>query len=436
MVFKRNKLTASEKKSSTHFTRGLRYANKNNEFNAIESYLESIQIDKELKSINNIGVCYGTIGLQKQAFKQYSHAIKNREKGLISNNLTPLEYTNRADLFRIMGKYDLMESDIRKAFSYKKDFSSAYRVLAAKEIMNCNFKLGIDYLTKIIENDITIKSSWRERAKMYMVIGQYENAIKDYKQLSEMMEKPLMSIYQIGKCYFENGDKESASEFYNRFLQSGEFKASYEIPEYQYGIVQHIDNKKGYGFILGSTWSSSFDSIFFRIKDTKTSINIGERVRFELNYSIHNNLFKANAKQVELWNRISNPDFRKHSIYHGIIHFAKNAFCMANDLKYLYVFYPHSLYYPLDSIPLNIDRKENEDYVFVEFKIAIDENENPIFSDFKRIEKENIFSDKFENKSIAEIGNISSDFWTCNICDGDSSTGCLYFDPTECPKFT
>ncbi|MFH1118237.1 MAG: CpXC domain-containing protein [Bacteroidota bacterium] len=26
------------------------------------------------------------------------------------------------------------------------------------------------------------------------------------------------------------------------------------------------------------------------------------------------------------------------------------------------------------------------------------------------------------------------DFWTCNICGGDSSTGCLYFDPTECPR--
>ncbi len=25
-------------------------------------------------------------------------------------------------------------------------------------------------------------------------------------------------------------------------------------------------------------------------------------------------------------------------------------------------------------------------------------------------------------------------YWSCDICDGDSSTGCLYFDPTECPR--
>ena len=31
---------------------------------------------------------------------------------------------------------------------------------------------------------------------------------------------------------------------------------------------------------------------------------------------------------------------------------------------------------------------------------------------------------------------ISASDWSCSICDGDETTGCLYFDPTECPKFT
>lgn len=26
--------------------------------------------------------------------------------------------------------------------------------------------------------------------------------------------------------------------------------------------------------------------------------------------------------------------------------------------------------------------------------------------------------------------------WSCNICDGDETTGCLFYDPTECPKFS
>lgn len=24
--------------------------------------------------------------------------------------------------------------------------------------------------------------------------------------------------------------------------------------------------------------------------------------------------------------------------------------------------------------------------------------------------------------------------WTCDICGGDSSTGCQYYDPSECPR--
>lgn len=27
-------------------------------------------------------------------------------------------------------------------------------------------------------------------------------------------------------------------------------------------------------------------------------------------------------------------------------------------------------------------------------------------------------------------------FWSCQICGGNNDTGCLYFDPTECPKFS
>jgi hypothetical protein len=34
--------------------------------------------------------------------------------------------------------------------------------------------------------------------------------------------------------------------------------------------------------------------------------------------------------------------------------------------------------------------------------------------------------------------NASSkpEFWNCQICGGNNNTDCLYFDPTECPKFT
>jgi len=32
------------------------------------------------------------------------------------------------------------------------------------------------------------------------------------------------------------------------------------------------------------------------------------------------------------------------------------------------------------------------------------------------------------------VARIADDNWNCSICDGNASTGCLYFDPTECPR--
>jgi hypothetical protein len=40
------------------------------------------------------------------------------------------------------------------------------------------------------------------------------------------------------------------------------------------------------------------------------------------------------------------------------------------------------------------------------------------------------------NNPRKNIDNGNDQYWSCNICDGDSETGCLFFDPSECPKFT
>jgi len=49
--------------------------------------------------------------------------------------------------------------------------------------------------------------------------------------------------------------------------------------------------------------------------------------------------------------------------------------------------------------------------------------ETAVLSNFK---KQSLINNDWDN---------DGDYWTCDICDGDSSTGCQYFDPTECPKF-
>ncbi|MEB2774563.1 CpXC domain-containing protein [Algoriphagus sp. D3-2-R+10] len=36
--------------------------------------------------------------------------------------------------------------------------------------------------------------------------------------------------------------------------------------------------------------------------------------------------------------------------------------------------------------------------------------------------------------SVRVSSSASFNYWTCDICDGDSDSGCMYFDPTECPR--
>ena len=42
------------------------------------------------------------------------------------------------------------------------------------------------------------------------------------------------------------------------------------------------------------------------------------------------------------------------------------------------------------------------------------------------------------SRDFSSGGSYSSfdNLWSCDICDGNSETGCLYFDPTECPRHT
>ncbi|WP_396188047.1 CpXC domain-containing protein [Flavobacterium sp.] len=50
------------------------------------------------------------------------------------------------------------------------------------------------------------------------------------------------------------------------------------------------------------------------------------------------------------------------------------------------------------------------------------------------VQKVNLGSSRNFSTS-SSIGSFDN-FWSCEICDGNSETGCLYFDSTECPRHT
>ena len=41
---------------------------------------------------------------------------------------------------------------------------------------------------------------------------------------------------------------------------------------------------------------------------------------------------------------------------------------------------------------------------------------------------------EFDNED--SMGRTGEYGWTCNVCSGDESTGCLFYDKSECPRWS
>lgn len=100
----------------------------------------------------------------------------------------------------------------------------------------------------------------------------------------------------------------------------------------------------------------------------------------------------------------------------------------------------YALYYNPVSFEQNEQESENIKRMFgPSFYLA-----NPTrFKDWDLFKSEIINREGIKkHRPIRSTGNISGgnflsgNYWSCDICDGDSDTGCLYFDPTECPRHT
>lgn len=117
----------------------------------------------------------------------------------------------------------------------------------------------------------------------------------------------------------------------------------------------------------------------------------------------------------------------------------ENIFHVQTGLLFNNIKKKYAIYYNPDSFELN--EKES-----VDIKRMLGENfylANPSrFKDwelFKQdLKRKEGISQKVNFRNISTGGSSGSfdNFWSCEICNGDSETGCLYFDSTECPRHT
>jgi hypothetical protein len=239
------------------------------------------------------------------------------------------------------------------------------------------------------------------------------------------------------------GDIENAEINYQQFISKGLWDYPYTILNWNIGIVQFIDKQKGFGFVFGSTWFNSFDSIFFKLSNCVKIPNKGDRVRFAIKYTSHKGKYEATAEQIEPHNSFDILQHKLANTFHCIIHDKPNAFKASSDLKYIHIFYPQETLYPISLIANKLDENSrnslhNEAYLFAEAQIQLQDNFIPEIVTLKPIENNNGFANKIvvkptygHRRRYSRYPSYSS--WTCSICDGDAETGCQMSDPQNCP---
>jgi len=101
-----------------------------------------------------------------------------------------------------------------------------------------------------------------------------------------------------------------------------------------------------------------------------------------------------------------------------------------NNMEKSYaIYYNPSSFDLIDKESKNLKRMLGDSY-YLGNPLKFD-NWNTFIDEVKR--KEGIVP-KIKLQRVRAKSSYADNYWTCDICGGNSETGCLYFDPTECPR--
>lgn len=429
-------------KHKYYLNMGYDYASRSNYFNAFKAYQASFEVDGHpLKTLNNMGALYKKMGLERKALQKFSKVTQLIEEGQNEDGFEPFKsYLNRTELFLIQGKRNKTLCDLQTAHSLllQNQFGAfslyspeLYLVFAKDAILYGDFEKGLDYLSKRLQYSMPQENSLMLRGFIYSLLRVYDKALSDYKQAAL---NNINAIYYVGKMYYMLGDFENAKENYCLFTEKYS-KANlntaypyYDTPQYKHGIVQYINYEKKYGFIFGSTWYSQFDSIYFKFKDCIKVPKLNERVKFDIEYTMYLNKFEPKAIKIEPSSMCvsinNNKQINISRTFHAIAHLKSNAFRQMFNFQYLQVFFPLSFNYPLlgdfiDKLPSHLlEKKEQNDYLFLEITINFDSLGVPNFESVDSIKINNKYAD---SKIIGanRYKQKQNDFFnqeSCSIC--------------------
>lgn len=410
---------------------GIAYANEKNYFNALSFYLKSEKYEGiKILTFNNIGNVFAELGLDEIALIYFDKCISRYENGeRVKDAKYWLYYSNRAEVFRSYGDIELMQMDIEKSLSINANGSNAYLELSKLQAKKCDFEMAVNYLNKALEfkpNDVYML---RNRGFLFQTIGEYAKSKQDYEQAHRNSNTKQITLYELGKAYFQIGDYVSANECYNNFLKKDTWEVPYQFSNIYYGIIEGIEPEKGIGYILCKTWFSHFDRIKFSLSITEVSLTIGDVVQFTGAYSISDNSFNLTPHKIESF-VFRNENFYKTKVYHAIITSSRLCLNSKSNITLLEVFYPYQILLPFSLIEDKISEDINLQlkkfgYAFIEIGLSINPGADPSISYVKKPDTSNSYSNYKLNlgkERYSEPASRISDVH-CHVCGMDEWCG-------------
>lgn len=424
---------------NSYLNLGFAYDCEGNFYNALMAYVGAIYYeDANIKGRNGRGMIYSELGLQVLGLQEIQRCIYSLEKQQPINKIESAKYySNRAGFFRMLDKNEEMILDLKKADLLCRNFANVWIEESIFHINNCNFGIAVDCLNKAIKYDESIVYSWRNRAKLFILLGDYERALYDIQKAYDLSRIKKNTLYELGFCYYLNGEMQKAEYLYKEYVSKFGWKETYDESLFQVGIIQNINHNNGQGHVLGSSWFNDFDSICFNVSDSKGILSNGQRVRFKIKYIEENNHYIPKATDLEPYKYFRVGNQNAPQIFHAIINSNKHTFKSIPGFTYVMLFYPEKTLLEYSLIESALDENLRKElslfgYSFIEIELKFDKNFMPSLVSIKSLSQPNQYSNKSVFRRSKTILNDFPSGRKCRICGNNfwcGSDGCP-LDPT------
>jgi tetratricopeptide (TPR) repeat protein len=167
-----------------YITRGLSYANLDEEERAIEDFDRAIEIDPEdAIAYLNRGSTYGALGEHERAIEDFDRAIE-RDPEYAS------AYVGRGNAYGALGEHERAINDYDRAIERDPEYAGAYYSRGNAYFELEHYERAIEDYDRAIEFDIGIIFTYYARGNAYNQSGNTQAAIADFEHYLELSDDP------------------------------------------------------------------------------------------------------------------------------------------------------------------------------------------------------------------------------------------------------